>query len=191
MDAIMGIAQRMAEIRSSLQAVTPPATTTSVAPVGSTSGGAFAAALDSAVTASLGASTARTADGVPADLARYGNGKIPSDALAKVGGTAHRLWAPAAQSFDDLLGAAARDGVRIGITDSYRSFDAQVDVAARKGLYSQGGLAARPGTSPHGWGLAVDLDLDDRAQAWMRANAATYGFADDTPREPWHWVYQR
>ncbi|QHT55882.1 peptidase M15 [Cellulomonas sp. H30R-01] len=192
MDAIMGIAQRMAEIRGSLQAVAPapvaprtPATTAS--PTATT----FAAALETAVTQAQATSTARDASGVPVDLARYGNGRIPPDALASVGSTGHRLWAPAAQAFGDLTAAAARDGVRIGITDSYRSYDAQVDVAARKGLYSQGGLAAAPGTSPHGWGLALDLALDDRAQAWMRANAGTYGFEEDTPREPWHWVYSR
>ncbi|GCD21615.1 hypothetical protein CTKZ_31770 [Cellulomonas algicola] len=190
MDAIMGIAQRMAEIRGSLQAVAPapvaPRTTTA-SPTAAT----FAAALETAVSQTQGTSTARDASGVPADLARYGNGRIPPDALAPVGSTGHRLWAPAAQAFGDLTAAAARDGVRIGITDSYRSYDAQVDVAARKGLYSQGGLAAAPGTSPHGWGLALDLALDDRAQAWMRANAGTYGFVEDTPREPWHWVYSR
>jgi LAS superfamily LD-carboxypeptidase LdcB len=38
--------------------------------------------------------------------------------------------------------------------------------------------------------MAVDLDLDSRAQAWMRTNAGRYGFAEDTPREPWHWAYK-
>jgi D-alanyl-D-alanine carboxypeptidase len=80
--------------------------------------------------------------------------------------------------------------VTIGVTDSYRSYDAQADVTQRKGLYSQGGLAAQPGTSQHGWGLALDLDLDSRAQAWMRANAARFGFVEDTPREPWHWAFK-
>ena len=194
MDAIMGIAQRMAEIRGSLQAVAPaPVTSRTLATTVSPTAATFAAALETAVsqTQASATSTARNASGVPVDLARYGNGRIPPDALAPVGSTGHRLWAPAAQAFGDLSAAAARDGIRIGITDSYRSYDAQVDVAARKGLYSQGGLAAVPGTSPHGWGLALDLDLDARAQAWMRANAGTYGFEEDTPREPWHWVYSR
>lgn len=192
MDAIVGIAQRMAEIRSGLQAVAPaPVTPRSAVTTASPTAATFAAALETAVTETRGTSTARDADGVPVDLARYGNGRIPSDALAPVGASGHRLWAPAALAFGELTAAAARDGVRIGVTDSYRSYDAQVDVAARKGLYSQGGLAAAPGTSPHGWGLALDLDLDDRAQAWMRANAGTYGFVEDTPREPWHWVYTR
>lgn len=192
MDGIVGIAQRMAEIRSSLQAVAPVVPAPSAAGgTASTTAATFAAALESAVTESRATSTVRDASGVPADLARYGNGRIPADALAPVGSTGHRLWAPAAEAFGELSAAAARDGVRIGITDSYRSYDAQVDVAARKGLYSQGGLAAAPGTSPHGWGLALDLDLDPRAQAWMRANAGSYGFVEDTPREPWHWVYSR
>ena len=67
--------------------------------------------------------------------------------------------------------------------------EVQVDLAERKGLYSQGGLAAKPGTSDHGWGRALDLDLDAKAQAWMRANGDRYGFVEDTPREPWHWVF--
>ena len=114
---------------------------------------------------------------------------MPAEALAPIGDGGHRLAAPAAAAFDRLQAAARRDGVAIGVTDSYRSFDAQVDVARRKGLYSQGGLAAQPGTSQHGWGLAVDLDLDSRAQAWMRANGARFGFVEDTPREPWHWAF--
>ena len=77
----------------------------------------------------------------------------------------------------------------IGVTDSYRSYDAQVDVANRKGLYSQGGLAAKPGTSDHGLGLALDLDLDTNALSWMRANAGRFGFVEDTPRESWHWKF--
>ena len=64
-----------------------------------------------------------------------------------------------------------------------------MDLVRRKGLYSQGGLAAKPGTSDHGWGMAVDLNLNANAQRWMRANAGRFGFVEDTPREPWHWAY--
>ncbi|MFH1810595.1 MAG: LysM peptidoglycan-binding domain-containing protein [Pseudomonadota bacterium] len=126
--------------------------------------------------------------GVPADLARYGNGRIPSSALTPIGVGSHRLWAPAADAFKRMRADAAAAGITIGVTDSYRSYDAQVDLARRKGLYSNGGLAAVPGTSKHGWGLAVDLDLNSRAQAWMQANAGRYGFST-IPREPWHWQY--
>ncbi|CAA9415120.1 MAG: D-alanyl-D-alanine carboxypeptidase [uncultured Quadrisphaera sp.] len=130
-----------------------------------------------------------TADGAPQELAGYGNGKVPASALSPIGQGSHRLWAPAAEAFERMHAAAARDGVEIGVTDSYRSYEAQVDLAERKGLYSQGGLAAKPGTSDHGWGRALDLDLDGRAQAWMRANGAQHGFVEDTPREPWHWAF--
>jgi LAS superfamily LD-carboxypeptidase LdcB len=127
--------------------------------------------------------------GVPLELLAYGNGTIPAGALHQVGDTRHRLWTPAAQSLTALIADARRDGVSIGVTDSYRSYAEQVDLVRRKGLYSQGGLAAKPGTSDHGWGMAADLDLNSKAQAWMRANGAKYGFEEDTPREPWHWAY--
>jgi LAS superfamily LD-carboxypeptidase LdcB len=166
----------MAEIRSQLAAFRPPAP-----PVDGTG---FAEAL----TAATGATG--VAGATEATLkARYDNGRIPVDALTEIGSTGHRLAAPAATAMEGLLRAARQDGVTIGITDSYRSYDEQVDLARRKGLYAQGGLAAAPGTSDHGWGLAVDLDLDAKAQAWMRANAGRFGFTENTPREPWHWKF--
>ena len=84
--------------------------------------------------------------------------------------------------------AAAREGIQIGVTDSYRSYDQQVDLARRKGLYKNGGLAATPGTSQHGWGLAVDVDTSRQGTDWLRANAARFGFST-IPREPWHWQF--
>jgi LAS superfamily LD-carboxypeptidase LdcB len=130
-----------------------------------------------------------TAAGTPTDLHAYGNGRIPSALLASLGVGDHKLWAPAADNFRQMRAAAARDGVHIGVNDSYRSYTEQVDLARRKGLYSQGGLAAAPGTSDHGWGKSVDLQLDGRAQTWMRTHAAQYGFTANVPRESWHWTY--
>lgn len=128
--------------------------------------------------------------GYPAPLIQYGNGKIPTDALTPIGPGNHRLSAPAAAAFRDLEAAARRDGVTFGVTDSYRSYEQQVDLAQRKGLYSEGGLAARPGTSDHGLGLSLDLDLTPKAQAWMRASAGRFGYSEDVPREPWHWTFK-
>jgi len=154
---------------------------------------AFARALslvDGQVRTDVGGGLAAVdADNVPTELRRYGNGTVPASALAEISGTQHRLWQPAATSFEALRAAAKADGVDIGITDSYRTLDTQVDLVRRKGLYTEGGLAAAPGTSNHGWGMALDLRLDPAAQAWMRENAGTYGFVEDTPREPWHWGY--
>ncbi|HEY0187346.1 MAG TPA: M15 family metallopeptidase [Cellulomonas sp.] len=190
LSGIAGIEQRIAAIQAQVATYTST-TVTSTTSTSTTSGSSFDAVLASAMDeAATTTSTAVNADGVPVALAAYGNGNIPASALEEVGSTGHRLWAPAAESLEQLIADAAQDGVTIGITDSYRSYEAQVDVAERKGLYSEGGLAAVPGTSDHGWGLAVDLDLDDAAQSWMRANGSRYGFEEDTPREPWHWAYQ-
>ena len=52
---------------------------------------------------------------------------------------------------------------------------------------------ARPGSSMHERGLAIDftqngstLNRGSSAFAWLRANAASYGFFN-LPSEPWHW----
>ncbi|MFT7597575.1 MAG: D-alanyl-D-alanine carboxypeptidase [Acidimicrobiales bacterium] len=126
----------------------------------------------------------------PAALVAFGNGQVPAAALEPVGDTGHRLWAPAANGLTRLIANAEAAGVTIGITDSYRPLGVQERLAKEKGLYSQGGLAATPGTSNHGWGLATDLDLDADALAWMRENGQRYGFVEDVPRESWHWTYR-
>lgn len=157
------------------------------------SGGLISGTSSSATVGSMSTtrSTAalRNSDGVPLELARYGNGKIPAAALSSIGQDSHKMWAPGAQAYQKLRAAAARDGVTIKATDSYRSYEQQVDLVQRKGLYSQGGLAARPGTSEHGWGLSLDLDLNTKALAWMRAHAKEYGFSENVPRESWHWTF--
>jgi zinc D-Ala-D-Ala carboxypeptidase len=198
---IEAVNSRIADIQSRIIAMqTQQATaakTSSAASTDPASGGSFATALADAMgtqssTASAGPakSYSLNSKGIPTELVGYGNGKIPANALEKVGNTNHKLWAPAAESLNKMIGDAKAQGVTIGITDSYRSYSEQVDVARRKGLYSQGGLAAKPGTSEHGWGMATDLDLNNKAQAWMRANGEKYGFVENTPREPWHWAYK-
>lgn len=128
--------------------------------------------------------------GPPAELESYGNGRIPTDALSPISQGSHRLWAPAATSFQHMAAAAAMEGVDLSVSDSYRSYDEQVDLAQRKGLYSQGGLAARPGTSNHGWGRSVDVDTSGGAVEWLRSNGARFGFHEDVRGEPWHWTYR-
>jgi hypothetical protein len=202
LDAITSITSRISQIEVRLAAVRSGAgarTATVTATSTATTAGSFAATYAGELASMRGTGSTATAvgtgatklnaKGVPVDLVAYGNGKIPANALHPVGETRHTLWAPAANSLTALIADAKRDGVKIGITDSYRPYAEQVDLAKRKGLYSQGGLAAKPGTSDHGWGMAVDLDLNAKAQTWMRTNAAKYGFREDTPREPWHWGY--
>lgn len=127
----------------------------------------------------------------PASLTAYGNGRLPDEALVAVGQSGHRLYAPAAASFQSMVSAAKAEGIDIRITDSYRTYDQQLDLADRKGLYSNGGLAAEPGTSPHGWGMAIDADVRDaRTLDWIRTNGPRFGWVETTPREPWHWEFR-
>jgi D-alanyl-D-alanine carboxypeptidase len=185
---------RIADIQSRILALQgqQAATTTARARTQAPGQATFASHLQSAV-ASTGASDKAyklNSKGVPEDLVAYGNGKIPPEALGQVGSTRHKLWAPAAEKLNQMIEDAKRDGVKIGITDSYRPYAEQVDLARRKGLYSQGGLAAKPGTSEHGWGMATDLDLNSEALSWMRKNAKNYGFVENVPRESWHWAFR-
>jgi zinc D-Ala-D-Ala carboxypeptidase len=192
---IEGVQGRITDIQSriiALQTQAAGTATKSASTTSATSGTEFASYLNDAVATQGTANKTYTLNskGIPTDLAAYGNGKIPPTALGEVGSTGHKLWSPAAESLNKMIADAKKDGVTIGITDSYRSYDEQVDVARRKGLYSQGGLAAKPGTSEHGWGMATDLDLNSKAQTWMRANGEKYGFVENVPREPWHWAYK-
>lgn len=128
---------------------------------------------------------------VPTDLADYGNGQVPAGALESIGQGGHQLYAPAAESWKAAVAAAAADGIDLKVTDSYRTYDQQVELAQRKGLYKNGGYAATPGTSNHGWGLAVDADITAPATlSWLRTNGYKYGFVEAVPREPWHWEFR-
>lgn len=187
----MATLSRMHELGSFGRMVAPPA---AIRATSATAAASFADLLAVADAARTGAPTpavpAPPASSFAPLSAATANGRLPATALVPIGSGGHRLAPPAAAAFHALTAAAARDGVHLEVNSSYRSFEQQVELAQRKGLYSQGGLAARPGTSSHGLGLSVDLDLDGRAQAWMRANGRRFGFVEDVPREPWHWTYK-
>jgi LAS superfamily LD-carboxypeptidase LdcB len=112
-----------------------------------------------------------------------------------VGG--HQLRCDAAAAYRAMSAAfAATFGSPICITDSYRTYASQVRLYGEKPT-----LAAVPGTSNHGWGLAVDLcaGIDHYGTAqygWMKANAGRYGYLHPDwaepghgREEPWHWEY--
>lgn len=152
---------------------------------------ATAASSKGAAVTGVQQSATRAAQRVP-----YRNGRIPSNALTNVGG-GHKMYGDAAKAYTQMRDAARRAGVNIKLTDSYRTYASQVDVAKRKGIYGvrqpngKLGLAARPGTSNHGLGKAVDVNLEASpgASRWLRDNAARFGFKT-IPREPWHWEYK-
>lgn len=124
----------------------------------------------------------------------FANGRIPLAHLAVVHGH-FRLRQDAADAYQRLSAAFAEQfGDPVGITDAYRDLDAQVAVKKAKGF-----LAATPGTSVHGFALALDLassiNRHTTAQhAWMDANAHRFGWvnpqwAQTWKFEPWHWEY--
>ena len=122
-----------------------------------------------------------------------GNGNLPDAELVSIGEGNHRLKPEAADAYKKMLDAAKSEGISWSVTDSYRTYDEQLRLAKQKGLYSQGGLAATPGTSNHGWGLAVDLggganQEGSKQNKWLQENAGKFGFSN-IPREPWHWQY--
>ncbi|WP_129783850.1 D-alanyl-D-alanine carboxypeptidase family protein [Promicromonospora panici] len=130
--------------------------------------------------------------------ARYANGHIPADVLCELDFSAgHLLRCDAAEALERLNRKfEKRFGNPIPITDSYRSYAAQVRLKKVKPY-----LAAVPGTSNHGWGLAVDLaepiNTGHSAEyRWLREHGPEYGW--DNPSwarpggvkpEPWHFEF--
>nr|BFF06607.1 hypothetical protein GCM10023233_15760 [Brevibacterium otitidis] len=125
----------------------------------------------------------------------YSNGQVPDGYLCDVGVGKHKLRADAAVAFAEMNAAfKAETGKDMAITDSYRTLESQVSVAGRKP-----GLAARPGTSMHGWGVALDFgggaaSASGEQYNWLVKHGAEYGWenpdwAKRSKYEPWHWEY--
>ena len=132
------------------------------------------------------------------DLSSFSNGALPDRVLCTLPGpSGQQLRADAAVAFVSLARAyRSALGRDICVTDGYRTLPEQQVLRGRKP-----GLAARPGTSEHGWGLAVDLacgveSSGSRQSAWLRRNATRYGWyhpqwaqPGGAKPEPWHWEY--
>ena len=132
------------------------------------------------------------------DSGEHPNGMFPGSALCAIAGRPGHMMRPAAaRALNALAAAYEKDlGSPLCITDTYRSYAAQVDVKARKPV-----LAAKPGTSNHGLGLATDLcggieNFGTAQHQWMKAHAPLFGFyhpawaqAGGSKPEPWHWEF--
>ncbi|MFC7326653.1 D-alanyl-D-alanine carboxypeptidase family protein [Marinactinospora rubrisoli] len=129
--------------------------------------------------------------------AGYPNGLVPQNALCELHESGHFLRADAAVDFLMMNEAFTENfGKEICLTSSYR------DLANQQRVYVEQppGNAAVPGTSNHGWGLAVDMCGGVQNQGspefnWLEANSRTYGWfhpqwAYSSPFEPWHWEYE-
>ena len=109
----------------------------------------------------------------------------------------------------EMDAAARADGVRLVFASSYRSYEYQDGLfkryVASHGEAEASRFSARPGTSQHQLGAAIDFDPIDEAFAstdagrWMEANAWRFGFPLSFPRgmesvtgyiwESWHFRY--
>lgn len=125
------------------------------------------------------------------------NGAVPDSDLCVLWDGVNTLRGDAAVTLAELnANFRAALGSDLCITDSYRTLAEQ-----RRLAYTKGGLAATPGKSNHGWGLAVDLcsSVTNNSQAmdWLRTTAPTFGWVNPDwalrsgsgPYEPWHWEY--
>lgn len=125
----------------------------------------------------------------------HANGMIPEAVLCPLPQAGERLRSDAAESFIELDGRyRERFGRPMCVADSYRPYHEQVSLFREKAP----GMAARPGTSQHGLGVAVDLcggvnQLGTVEHEWMLANAPGHGWRNPAWArngfEPWHWEF--
>ena len=99
------------------------------------------------------------------------NGQLDTSELCTLWDGVHQLRADAAVAISEMdIAFKARFGADLCLTDGYRTLASQ-----RTLKYEKGGLAAVPGTSNHGWGLAVDLCSVETSGAqwqWLNENGA-------------------
>lgn len=145
----------------------------------------------------------------PSDLHDQANGEIEPRLLVTLEhDVAHHL---AARSWRAMQAAAKRDGVALRVgADAYRPLATQEAIFVRRyrpvpvwvptarkwrgqwWVKRRGeDTAAVPGTSNHGWGLAIDVADSSFENTpvcrWLKANAAGYGWSAEIRSEPWHW----
>ena len=117
----------------------------------------------------------------------YPNGGIPASALRPIAGGGQLIPAAAAAWNAMANHIYEQTGQKIapkGPYSSYRTYAMQVEM---KRIY--GSNAATPGTSNHGWGLAVDTAWD----ALINRYGARFGWQkawSDASWEPWHFTYR-
>jgi hypothetical protein len=150
----------------------------------------------------LSASRSEERDPLPgcdgATRAAGANGLLATADLCTLWDGHTQMRADAAVSLAVLNQAfVARFGADMCLSSGYRTLAQQRAVKAQKG-----GLAAAPGKSNHGWGLAVDLCSQETTGAkwtWLNENAPAFGWDNPAwarpggsgPYERWHWEYTK
>jgi D-alanyl-D-alanine carboxypeptidase len=124
------------------------------------------------------------------------NGALADHSLCELWQAGEYLRPDAAMSLSALNEAfRASFGRELCLVASYRDLDTQYELKASRGYF-----AASPGTSMHGWGLAIDLCSketgDSEVFSWLWANAPSYGWQNPSwaqlggsKYEPWHWEF--
>lgn len=116
------------------------------------------------------------------------NGQLPASDLAPI--AQGQLRKDAAAAWNAMNVEARKLGIEIvptGSKSSYRTY-AQQQELYQMYLNGTGNLAAKPGTSNHGWGLAVDVATQSMRQMIDRIGAK-YGYSkrcSDAQSEWWH-----
>lgn len=126
------------------------------------------------------------------------NGQLADHSLCDLWQGGEQLRPDAAVALSALNEAFnARFGRNLCLVDSYRSLSSQYAVKASRGY-----LAATPGTSMHGWGLAIDLCSKETGSSevyqWLWDNGPAYGWENPPwaqrggsgKYEPWHFEYR-
>ena len=174
---------------------------------------AHAAAKPAARSAPTPAAPSATAPGIPVWVTSIptadgdgSNGFMPASAMCLIPWGTDQIGSPqylrcdAASALTGLNDAfQAKFGAQIAMDLTYRSYDDQVRIRAYYGA-----LAAKPGTSNHGLGLALDVQewpdtygFGTPRYEWLIANGPTFGWVappsvrQDAPYpEYWHFEYQ-
>lgn len=132
----------------------------------------------------------------PETVGGYKNGRLPDDVLCSLSfSPGDKVACHVVDEYEDLNAAYRKEfGTDISITNpgggnAYRTYERQVELYDRYGA----GRAAKPGTSNHGWGLAIDIadvgDYGTKKYNWLNENAPKYGFDDTVDGEHWHWEW--
>lgn len=155
----------------------------------------------------------------------YDNGQLPASILEPIGMGRFVMVREAARAHRALMKRAKRDGIKLWTSGSpYRDFSGQVVLFKKRydnipkpfpwrKEFWQGTWwwlkknrfgrpvagAAKPGTSNHGKGCAIDwarknalgvtVSLDAKTLKWLSENAPDFGFFNTVKSENWHWCW--
>ena len=113
------------------------------------------------------------------------NGKLDPSKLITVQGS-YQLRNDAAQAFINAAAAAKKSGVNLSLSSAYRSYEKQAALYANRA--SNPYPVAAPGTSNHGYGIAVDIPEGTPGHTWMRTYGRQFGWKN-LPGDAVHFDY--